>query len=252
MLTRKIQKALFLAVLLSVIACEPAVTQNGANATPMPSSNNPIGTNEPSATPSSATATPTWSPIITVSAIEAMVSSPNYLVGCKSLSKTLLTEQTSYRGIVPGKSTYADVTNLLGDPNDKAYLGNQWLYDGVSVLFDGGKHVVEVIHVFAGAVYDQMAIPLLDIIGKYGCPEIIYAYDEGEEKSGYFTVTTFAYPTLGVEFRIRGYPVILSSKPDEIFIFIGESLSDYLLDRKQLLEDSEATVVLPWDEAIAK
>jgi hypothetical protein len=167
----------------------------------------------------------------------------------------VFSEQVGFGGVFPGVSTYADVTNLLGEPNEKGYGGTQrtqWRYDGVSVLFDDGKGVVEVIEVFRGEAFDRMALPLRDLIEKYGCPEIIYAYDEGEEKSGHFSATSFAYPNLGIEYDFRGTPVSLDSRPEDIDLYASEAISDYLLDRKQTLQDPEATVVLRWDEAVVK
>ena len=225
-------KALFLAMLLGLTACEQSLA------------------------PAGVTPTPTSPPVLTIEALQTVVASPSYLVGCKSSSDTLLTEQVSYNGVIPGQSTYDDVTNLLGKPDRKAQLDDTWVYDdGVSILFTqkANDHVVAEIGVYSvdnGTALDQMSAPLLNIVEKYGCPEILYAYDPAiDNRSGQYDITVFAYPTLGIEFQIPHYPVSLNAKPDEISIFASKSVSDYLSERQWILDPDTAVVPL-WDQAV--
>jgi hypothetical protein len=227
-------KVLFLAMLLGLVACGP------------------------SPTPAEVTPTPTSPPPLTLEALETAVASPGYLGGCRSLSNTLLTNQISYKGVVPGLSTHDDVTNLLGEADRKAQTDDTWIYDdGVSILFsrNAGEPVVDVIDVYDvdnGTVLAQMSEPLSEMVKEFGCPEIVYAYDPAiDNRSGRYDVTVFAYPTIGIELKIPHYPVSLNSKPDEIFIFASKSVSDYLSERQWIL-DPDTAVVPSWDQAVLR
>jgi hypothetical protein len=184
--------------------------------------------------------------------IEQIVSDPAYLSGCEILPTGVPREQVSLRGVIPGVSSDTDVKNMLGEPNRRSYGGHQWLYDGVSILFDDQTDVVEEIWIVGGTTFDQMALPVRDIIGRYGCPELIYAYDGGEEKRGHFDLTTLAYPELGIEFDFLGTPISLESRPREVYISAAAPVHDYLLDWKWLFESPDTSVVLPWDEAVGR
>lgn len=209
---------------------------------------------EPSPTPAGATATPRSPTALTNEAVETLVASPSYVADCRSLSTTVRSGQMSYRGVVPGQSTYDDVTRLLGNPATKEPIYDEWLYDdGVNVTFSNeAVPVVETIDVYSGSGLDQMSAPLGAVVKDYGCPELIYAYDTAiDNLSGNYTITVFAYPSMGIEFQIPNYPVSLTARPDEIYFFGSDSLSNYLSKHQGILSPNKA-IILSWDQAVVK
>jgi len=229
MITMKTPRNLLLVIFLCLTACAPLTT------------------------PPKATMTPTQSPILTVDDIETMVTKPNYLAGCKILSKTIITKQIDYSGVIPGKSTDHDVISLLGDEMVKVF--NSWVFDnGVTVTFAQSENpVVDLILIDRNPALAKIASSVLDMVGKYGCPKIIYAYDPTMDRPFVeYEVTVFAYPTIGIEFYAPDYPVDLKAKPDEVIIFVSETLSDYLLENTFIYSPSGQAMVVSWDEAVAK
>jgi hypothetical protein len=182
-----------------------------------------------------------------------MVFSPNYLAGCKILSKTVITKQIDYNGVIPGKSTDHDVISLLGDETTKVF--DSWVYDnGVTITFaEGEKPVVDLILIDRNPALAEAADSVLDMVGKYGCPEIIYAYDPAMDRPFVkYEVTVFAYPAIGIAFYVPDYPVDLEAKPDEVIIFASKTLSDYLLENTFIYSPSGQAMVVSWDDAVDK
>jgi hypothetical protein len=189
----------------------------------------------------------TDTPRMTISVAQTLASSPEYLLGCKNISANVSVGQVAYRKILPGTTSLSDAKTLLGEPLYKTDI--QWVYDKFSVTTDDQNNIKE-IDIVGGSDYELYSIPTREIIHAYGCPEIIFAFDDYDHPSGDFSITSFEYPSIGVEFNFPKYPISLDDKPDLVVFFKPKSLQELLFTDDWLLTSPDKVIVVSWDEAV--
>ncbi len=90
---------------------------------------------------------------------------------------------------------------------------------------------------------------LEDAIGRYGCPNAIYALDVNEHPYGEFSRLLFVYQTAGLYFTIDKIPAEVNDKIGEISFFVPGTLEDFL-NRFDSLLVPNASKPLTWDGAV--
>jgi len=186
-------------------------------------------------------------PPVSVDEVKASVVDPNYMKGCREINSSDSERQVSYKGIIPGSATSIEVKNQVGDPLKKSSLIDQWIYDGFSIVFE--NEIVTSIYIQVDSEFNST---LFDIIIKYGCPDVIFAYDVREEKAGVLGEVSFVYYRIGANFRILNYPVNLLDKAEFVEFFPARSLDEYLTGIEETLGFPNTVKLVSWDEAVAK
>lgn len=168
---------------------------------------------------------PTASSTITIEDIERYASNPDYMLDCKSSYPTSYTNQLSYNGIVVGKTTKQEIEELLGSPSAKKQsLIEVWTYEGgPGLVFDNS--IVKSIWIYEDPA---VLLPPEQFVEKYGCPDIILAYDLDEHPTGQLGMTSFVYHNMGFEINYYMFPVLVNHKPDFVVFEKQESLIEYL------------------------
>lgn len=191
---------------------------------------------------SSETAAPT--PTATID-IDVLRSNPGYMAGCLELNPDVYQSQVSYRGVFPGQTRESDVRQLLGEPLKINNLTDvSWEYDGFIVIFDG--ELATSIIVYNDEVLNES---LEDAIGRYGCPNAIYALDVNEHPFGQYSRLLFVYHDIGLYFTIDKIPVEVRDKIGEISYFVPGALEDFLKNFDSMLIPN-ASKPLTWDDAV--
>lgn len=178
-----------------------------------------------------------------------LLTTTEYLKECKSIYLNNLTNQVSYKGVLPEKSTKQDVENLLGPPlNTKEGLIETWEYnDELGIVFE--DTFVKSIWIHNDV---DVMLPLEQIVENYGCPNIVIAYDLSEHPTGNAGMTSFVYHNIGLEVNYYSFPVNIDQKPDQIIFEKKETLSEYLERMKDVLEISGKAMFTSWDQTITK
>lgn len=175
----------------------------------------------------------------------ATASEPNYLLECLNISTKQSTKPIGYKGIIPGQTSANDVRNLVGNPLYITDILHEWTYAGFNIDFK--KDTVSWISVFADV---NLMTPLKVVLKKYGCPEIIIAFDPNEDDMGVLGGTSFIYPSGGVEFQFFNYPVSLNEISSGVNFFVASSLYEYLKDRS--VPFGGTVQIVTWEEAVIK
>lgn len=176
-------------------------------------------------------------------------SAANLSLPCSTVITTNPSGQVSYQSVYPGRTTVAILKEILGTPVEvHSYEPGleEWMFE---LEEEKGTFPIRVKDgiVTSIAVPDKM--PLAPIFRQHGCPDVVFAVDLSEHKSGQYSATFLVYLQLGVEFTIRQFPVDLS---DEIMVthyFSPGSLEDFLQENPSLQSEIVAKQV-PLEEAI--
>jgi len=203
-------------------------------------------------TPTTQAVRPTPEPTPTIVYIEdvfKLLTTSEYLKECKSIYSKHPTNQISYKGILPEKSTKQDVENFLGPPLDiKEGLIETWEYnDELGIVFEDS--FVKSIWIHNDT---DVLLPLEQIVESYGCPDIVIAYDLNEHPSGNAGMTSFVYHNIGLEINYYSFPVNIDQKPDQIIFEKKETLSEYLERMKDVLEIPNKTIFPSWYKTVIK
>ena len=93
------------------------------------------------------------------------------------------------------------------------------------------------------SIYIPETTPLAPVFRQYGCPDVVFAVDLSEHKSGQYSATFLVYLQRGVEFTIRQFPVDLSNEIIATQYFSPGSLEDFLYENPSLQSEIVAKQV---------
>lgn len=197
----------FVLTLVSLSACAPAMpSQTGGE------ENATVETSSASATE---VIVPTSTPVATMTRLATLtpsVTPTSAHAACSELFPAKLTGQVDYRGVLAGSTTTDELEGLLGTPTEiyNYEPGNQeWIYvesdiDGATVSIQDG------VVVAIGVGPENGLATLREILELYGCPEVVFAVDLGEEKSGIYSGTELLYLENGLRFIFYRLPLALT------------------------------------------
>lgn len=177
--------------------------------------------------------------------IVVLRSRPDYMAGCLELNSNVYGTQANYRGIYAGLTRDSDVLALVGEPlKINNLVDRSWEFEKFSVIFD--KTVVtQVLADDDGKIQNGN---LADMIGEYGCPEIIYAVDINEHPFGEYSRLLFTYPKIGFDFTIDNIPAKLSDRISATSYYVPTTFEAYT--ERFALMIPNASKPLIWADAV--
>lgn len=179
---------------------------------------------------------------------QTLVADPQYLADCRAVWGHSLDAQQGYYGIIPGWANQEDVWKLVGDPLevDITSEGSEWTYKGYAVEFTGG--VVASVYVDDDP---RILVSLRELISKYGCPDLIFAFDNSiDQPSGSYNITIFTYLSKGIGLYMGDFPVSLSDVPYLVEYSAPTSLEKYLEERPDMADSLVVAKPVSWGEAV--
>lgn len=184
-----------------------------------------------------------------ISLIKSVASNPNYLKRCRDINPNREKTQIAYQGIRPGKTSEDEAKSLLGPPDQSFTVMNvtNWMYGDVGLYIERG--IVTDVLVPAN---DAPAMTLEKFVRLYGCPDVIFAIDSGEEPYGNYDATRFGYHNIGLVVQFSNFPVTMNSIPEYIQYFQPMSLDDFLI--KNAWDQATINFGKPvdWEDAITE
>ena len=169
------------------------------------------------------------------------IQSEDYMAGCLELSPNRHQGQIGFQGVYPGKTSIIEIENLLGAPlqilDGYGPVSSTYQYDDFVVDFDKAGVVLDIF-------VDLFGDTLKSLIAQYGCPQVLWtAYHvDGEQW------TFLAYPDLGFQIEIKGYPVSWDENIIILTYFVPTTITDYFKSSVNSAYDDK--LIVSWDDAI--
>ena len=161
-----------------------------------------------------------------------MTASSGQIIPCQKINSA---SQVDYLGILPGFSTTDNLIELIGKP--------------VEILTIRIENDIVVSITLPSDPKNRTN--LREIFQKYGCPDIIFAIDFSEHKSGQYSATSLVYLDYGIEFTIEAFPLTLSDEISTSLFFKPGTLDDFLSYNPSLKSELVAKIIT-LEEAIKR
>jgi hypothetical protein len=191
-------------------------------------------------------------PTATTIPLETLITGPNYMSGCLAINPVRYTKQEGYLNIMPGVTLSDDLERLVGTPDVKRTDAQRFDNLSMMIRIDPATHIVIEIRIDQHANFPS----LMEIIQKYGCPDVIYAINNSMDgPRGIFGATDFVYfKQVGISFRFWRYPVRFEDKPRGIDYFLPgiKALEDVYALKPPTYADPVSHLPVSWDAAIYK
>ena len=188
-------------------------------------------------------------PVSNAPLAQTLVSNPNYLDQCKSLNPIKLTEQIYYKNILPGKTKASEVESILGTPQERSvFEGVTNLVYGDTEFFVSIENDVVTYIVVDPDTETRLPITLEEVVLRYGCPDVMLAFNTKEDQVGYNSVS-FIYSTIGMEVRFPNFPTSLGSNANNISYFPSMTVQEFF-EKYSWAEIRFFAQPVEWNEAI--
>ena len=180
-----------------------------------------------------------------------ITASSGQIIPCQKINSA---SQVDYLGILPGFSTTDNLIELIGKPVEiLTYEGEnqEWIYESNESGFFPIRIENDIVVSITLPSDPKNRTNLREIFQKYGCPDIIFAIDFSEHKSGQYSATSLVYLDYGIEFTIEAFPLTLSDEISTSLFFKPGTLDDFLSYNPSLKSELVAKIIT-LEEAIKR
>lgn len=194
---------------------------------------------------------PILSPATDVVSVPTVQAKVDYLEGCRKTYPKKFEQQIGYGNIYPGKSTKQSVEDNLGvpekiiiiDENHEEYIYNE---TKLGIFFDQDRVSLIIL-----SDTSKRFRPLEFYLINYGCPDIVFAFDDNQHPTSDYKTLLFVYHKNGMTLMFEPFPVSLSDSPFWINFYPPSTLVDFLGEREYFNDPNKTTTVL-WDDVIVE
>ena len=168
---------------------------------------------------------------------------------CSTSVTTNPPSQVSYHGVYPGMTTVTTLEDILGVPIDvHSYEPGleEWIFQ---LQEEKGVFPIRIRDGMVTSIVVPDNMSLASVFRQYGCPDVIFAVDLSEHKSGQYSATFLVYLQLGIAFTIRQFPVDSFDESITTHYFSPGSLEDFLHENPSLQSEIVAKQV-PLEEGL--
>lgn len=176
------------------------------------------------------------------------ISSPQYLSACREINPNIVKQQANFHNLLPGKTSLQQTVDIFGEPAQITSFGNlrQLHYPDFTVNFVKDSDLIAEIHVYGV----QEMNTLLSFILEFGCPDLIYAFDEAEEPTGYFNSVYFYFSNIGLELYFADFPIKLNQISRAIGYYQPALIGDYMTTNKAVFGIKNKVQIVSWKQAV--
>ena len=164
--------------------------------------------------------------------VETILPDPSYLDGCQKMYPTRFDFQVGYEEIYPGKSKKHDLEQLVGAPDKIIEIDQkreEWIYNEADLgIFIEQNLVSEIIVFDSSKGFGSLEFYLQN----YGCPNIIFIFDDNQHPSGSYDTLLIIYHEIGMTLMFESFPIQISDSPFGINYYPPVKLADFLSQRE--------------------